>query len=233
MIQKKIIPKSRFISDCVVTLILALDLTLRFVAYPSKKHFFYSLVNMTGIITVLVSVLAYFVMGFNLYSHKTLISSVSDYLLVILFSLQGFRAVYLLRTARYYDPLKVILLALKDSHSEFILLVIVLFFGATLFGHIIFAVELQTDSFWSIPDAIWWAVITMTTVGYGDVIPDSVLGKIVGTLCATTGIFLIALPVPIIAKNFVRYHRMSKIINVLYQDRSPVSCSTTCPLDKY
>lgn len=62
--------------------------------------------------------------------------------------------------------------------------------------------ELQPDKFGSIPRSLWWAVVTMTTIGYGDVYPITVLGKAVAAFVAVAGIGLIAMPTGILAAAF-------------------------------
>ncbi|KAI8764126.1 potassium voltage-gated channel subfamily A member 2, partial [Biomphalaria glabrata] len=73
----------------------------------------------------------------------------------------------------------------------------------------IYFVELNNPDcmFMSIPDAFWWAIVTMTTVGYGDYVPVGTLGKLIGGLCVLSGVLVIALPVPVIVANFNNYYR--------------------------
>jgi voltage-gated potassium channel len=63
--------------------------------------------------------------------------------------------------------------------------------------------DAQPDRFSSIPASLWWGVTTMTTVGYGDVVPKTVAGKIIGSLAALLGIAIFALPAGILAAGFV------------------------------
>ena len=105
---------------------------------------------------------------------------------------------------RYTKSLSIIQNVLKSKKEE---LGITLFSGAMLLivaSSLLYFIEhdAQPDTFGSIPNAMWWGVVTLTTVGYGDVYPITALGKIVGAFISILGIGLFALPAGIISSGF-------------------------------
>lgn len=62
--------------------------------------------------------------------------------------------------------------------------------------------DIQPQAFGSIPKSLWWGVITMTTVGYGDVYPVTTVGKILGSIVAILGVGIVALPTGLLASGF-------------------------------
>jgi voltage-gated potassium channel len=110
----------------------------------------------------------------------------------------------LMKMGRYSKSLSTIQKVISNKKEE---IGITIFLGAILLiiaASLLYILEhdAQPEAFASIPDAMWWAVVTLTTVGYGDVYPVTVLGKIVGAFIAILGIGLFALPAGIIASGF-------------------------------
>jgi len=102
----------------------------------------------------------------------------------------------------------------KASAHELTLLVFFLVLGIVIFASLVYYAERiqynPTNDFTSIPVGLWWAIITMTTVGYGDMTPKTYVGMFVGSLCALTGVLTIALPVPVIVSNFALFYSHTK-----------------------
>jgi voltage-gated potassium channel len=73
-----------------------------------------------------------------------------------------------------------------------------------LFASLLYAIErnVQPDKFGTIPQAMWWTIVTLGTVGYGDVVPVTPLGKIVSVFTIVVGFAMIALPVAIVSRAF-------------------------------
>ena len=105
--------------------------------------------------------------------------------------------------------LMLVLLCLQASTYELLLLVMFLSSGVLVFSTLVFWCE--RENMGSIPEAFWWAIVTMTTVGYGDMVPKSFPGKVVGSLCAVSGVVLIAITIPVLVNNFLLFYGYSKV----------------------
>ena len=118
--------------------------------------------------------------------------------------LRALRMIRLLKFSRYFKVMNLLLGVLKEEKQSFLaamfLLTIAMLIAST--GIYIFEKDAQPDKFGSIPESMWWAVATLTTVGYGDVTPITPMGKLFGALITIIGIGTVALPSGILASGF-------------------------------
>ncbi|ESO98689.1 hypothetical protein LOTGIDRAFT_226490 [Lottia gigantea] len=124
------------------------------------------------------------------------------------------RVVALFRVANHYRGLRVLVLSLRASLGELFLLFVFIIFGMVVFSSLIYCVEIFiVGNFENMFYGLWWSLITMTTVGYGDTVPKSGFGYLVACICAMTGIILIGMIVPIITNNFHKYYEFRQCLN--------------------
>ncbi|KAM6895442.1 potassium voltage-gated channel subfamily A member 5 [Xenentodon cancila] len=198
-----------FIIETTCVIWFTFELIVRFFACPSKSEFSKTIMNIIDI----MSIMPYFItVGTELAEqqggeHQNGQQAMSLAILRVIRLVRVFR---IFKLSRHSKGLQILGQTLKASMRELGLLIFFLFIGVILFSSAVYFAEADEPEshFSSIPDAFWWAVVTMTTVGYGDMRPVTVGGKIVGSLCAIAGVLTIALPVPVIVSNFnYFYHR--------------------------
>ena len=123
--------------------------------------------------------------------------------------LQLLRLIKLTRYSMAFDLLADVLKDEKDSLLVSIMLMfIVLIFSSV--GIYIFESDVQPGAFGSIPKAMWWAIVTLTTVGYGDVTPITAPGRVFATFITIAGVGLVSLPAGIIASGFTEQLRLRR-----------------------
>lgn len=121
-------------------------------------------------------------------------------------ALMAFRILRLLKVSRYSPGFQMIASCMYASRNELGLFVIMVFVGTILFASAMYYCEVnqQDTDFQSIPSTFWWALATMTTVGYGDMVPTTSLGWFFGALSASLGVVSIAIPASLFISEFLR-----------------------------
>ncbi|RAI38707.1 cyclic nucleotide-gated ion channel [Rhodoplanes roseus] len=136
-----------------------------------------------------------------------------------------FRVVRFLKLTRYSPGMRSLLDALYNERRA-LLACLVIFFGATLFAAVLMYLverDVQPDKLGTIPDAIWWAFVTLGTIGYGDVVPVTPLGKVIAAATILGAMAMVAMPVGIIATSFAEeIHRRDFVVTWSMVARVPL-----------
>lgn len=116
-----------------------------------------------------------------------------------------FRLFRVLKFVRYSQTLKLFGKVVRGKKEELIVTATIMFVLVILTSSFIYLAEheAQPDKFTDIPTSMWWAIVTLTTVGYGDVFPVTALGKVFAAIIAVLGIGMFALPTGILGASFV------------------------------
>uniref|UniRef100_A0AAR5PJB0 BTB domain-containing protein n=2 Tax=Dendroctonus ponderosae TaxID=77166 RepID=A0AAR5PJB0_DENPD len=172
------------------------ELSVRLIVSPNVIEFIKSPVNVIDF----AATLSFYIDMILIFEKK---SQLLDFFSII-------RILRLFKLTRHSPGLKILIHTFKASAKELALLVFFLILGIVFFASLVYYAEKTQDNeknnFKSIPEGLWWAIVTMTTVGYGDMAPKTYAGMFVGALCALAGVLTIALPVPVIVSNFSMFY---------------------------
>ncbi|XP_078333867.1 potassium voltage-gated channel protein Shaw-like isoform X4 [Crassostrea virginica] len=202
-----------FYIECASNAWFTFEIIIRLIVAPNKLDFLKAPVNIIDIIATL---------SFYLDFMLTKLKQEND--ILEFFSI--IRIMRLCKLTRHSAGLKILIHTFKASAKELVLLVFFLVLGIVIFAALIFYAERiqynPENDFTSIPVGLWWAIVTMTTVGYGDMTPKTYVGMFVGALCALLGVLTIALPVPVIVSNFALFYSHTQARSKLPKKRRRV-----------
>ena len=190
-----------FVLETSCTLWFTVELIARFFSCPSKIIFLKDLKNLID----MAAIMPYYITLTNVLISMSCSSAKSS---ASLSFLRVIRLVRVFKLTKHSVGLQILLMTFRASLEGLGLFLVALMVSLLVFSSAIYYAELghAHSQMHSIPDAFWWAIITMTTVGYGDKVPVGALGKLIGAACAVTGVLTLAIPVPIITGHFNRFY---------------------------
>ncbi|KAL7670058.1 hypothetical protein ACOME3_004996 [Neoechinorhynchus agilis] len=192
-------PKQFFVIDTACVLIFTVEYLLRLYASANRMKFVKSVMSIID----LVAIMPY---------YTGLAMSTKGELGGAFVTLRVFRVFRIFKFSRHSQGLRILGYTLKSCAKELGFLVFSMSLVIVIFATTMYYTErnVPDTTFVSIPVSAWYTIVTLTTLGYGDMVPQTWFGKLVGGLCALSGVLVIALPVPVIVNNFSRIYSQSQ-----------------------
>uniref|UniRef100_A0A9J2Q758 BTB domain-containing protein n=1 Tax=Ascaris lumbricoides TaxID=6252 RepID=A0A9J2Q758_ASCLU len=189
--------------ETVCILWFTFEYLLRLTVAPNRLQFICGIMNIVDLIAIIP-----FYLEISLAICGIDFASLSDIkgALLVVRVLRVLRVVRILKLGRYSSGMRTFALTLKSSARQLGMMGMVLSTGVVFFSTLLYFVEKDEAAtpFTSIPAAFWWAIVTMTTVGYGDYVPVTVPGKLIASGAIISGVLVLALPITIIVDNFMK-----------------------------
>ncbi|NQU51733.1 MAG: ion transporter [Bacteroidetes bacterium] len=177
-------------SEWIITAIFTVEYVLRILIVKKPYRYIFSFYGIIDFLSVIPTYLSLFIIG----SHS----------LVVIRVLRLLRVFRILKLTRYSNAGKSLgraMWASREKISVFIFFVIIL---VVIIGTIMYMVEGEIHGFTSIPRSIYWAIVTLTTVGYGDISPVTSLGQFLASIVMIMGYAIIAVPTGIVTAEIIK-----------------------------
>ncbi|TNE55985.1 MAG: ion transporter [Bacteroidetes bacterium] len=185
-----------FVVEWVLTVLFTIEFFLRIWISPRPLKYLFSFWGVIDLLSILPTYMSLFFMGYH-------------YLLIVrIFRL--LRIFRILKLVRFNHEAQMLLTALRSSTYKITIFFFSVMAIVTFLGTIMYVVEGDEAGFTSIPRSIYWAIVTVTTVGYGDLVPATVIGKMISSLAMIIGYAIIAVPTGIVTVEMNRSVRGKK-----------------------
>jgi voltage-gated potassium channel len=196
------------ISEWIITILFSLEYIARIISV--KKPLKY-ITSFYGVIDLLSTVPKYLSLIF-----------VGTHALVALRALRLLRVFRILKLARYLGASNSLVIALKASRAKIFVFLFAVIILSIILGTIMYLVEGEENGFTNIPKSVYWCIVTLTTVGYGDIAPQTPLGQFIASIVMVLGYGIIAVPTGIVTSEMTK----NKSNNVDVNTQSCPSCSS-------
>lgn len=182
-----------FILEWAFTILFTLEYILRIIIIKRKFKYIFSVLGLIDLLSILPAYLSIVYTSYQFF--------------MVLRSLRLLRIFKILNIHSFLNAGQFISKALYNSYRKILIFMMFIVLLVIIIGSIMYIVEKDTPGFESIPNSIYWAVVTITTVGYGDVSPITSLGKFVSVIVMICGYAIIAVPTGIVTAEMYRFNR--------------------------
>ncbi|SES30914.1 voltage-gated potassium channel [Vreelandella subterranea] len=194
-----------YVLEWIFTLLFSIELLLRIYCLERPTQYLKSFYGIVDLIAILPTWLVLLIPG----AHG----------LVIVRILRVLRIFRILRLMEFVGEARLLIDALKRSLRQILLFFFSIFMVVTLFAALMYVIESPEAGFTSIPMSIYWAIVSMTTVGYGDIVPATPLGKSITVVLMLLGYSIIAVPTGVFSAQVIRSIREDR-----YSDEACPGC---------
>ncbi|MBT8263946.1 MAG: ion transporter [Muriicola sp.] len=184
------------ISEWVVTILFTIEYILRIICIQKPKKYIFSFFGVIDFLSTIPKYLSFFVGGSQYFTAFR--------------ALRLLRVFRILKLVRYIGESNNLLRALKASRTKIFVFVFFVLIVSVLLGTIMYLVEGPEHGFNSIPHSVYWTIVTLTTVGYGDISPETGLGQLIATFIMIVGYGIIAVPTGIVSAEYVTDQKRRK-----------------------
>lgn len=193
-------------TEWVFTILFTIEFILRIVSVRRPLKYIFSFFGMVDFVSIIPTYLGLFV--------------TNAHLLIVIRVLRLLRLFRIFKLVRYINEANILLTALKASKQKIVVFIVTVSLIVVVIGSLIYVIEGSQNGFNSIPDGMYWAIVTITTVGYGDITPQTFLGKIFSSILMILGYGILAIPTGIFSVE------LSKISKTTVSTQSCPFCST-------
>ena len=184
------IGKILLVFEWVVTIIFSIEYIFRVLTAPKASKYIFSFYGIIDLLSILPTFLGLIIVG----THS----------LAIIRALRLLRLFRVLKLSRYANQGAIIIHALRQSWAKISVFLFGVITIVLIIGTVMYLVEGPENGFTSIPRGVYWSIVTVTTVGYGDITPSTALGQIIASFTMILGYAIIAVPTGIITVEISR-----------------------------
>ncbi len=177
-----------YVSEWIITVFFTLEYILRIISTKKPSKYIFSFYGIIDLIAVLPMYLSFFIPG--------------SQVLAVVRALRLLRLFRVLNLASFTGQESHLKLAIKASRKKITVFIYFILIVSSLLGSLMYVIERGENGFQSIPDSIYWVIVTLTTVGYGDITPMTALGKMIASIIMVMGYGIIAVPTGIVTAEY-------------------------------